>query len=155
MRAVCIGARTDHVSLSGDHTSGSRPAPNASPTLELRDPPIASTVPSGRTVRLCSVRGNPIEAAGCQVGDGNVMSRTYAVATEGTPSRSGSRPSPVLMIFPGAYIAALPPSRMAGSTVLQVWVARLSTTVAIARRFDEVARTRPSGSTNMGGEGGK
>jgi hypothetical protein len=55
------------------------------------------------------------------------------------------------MIFPGRYIAELPPSRTFGSTTLQVRVVRSSTRLAIGSSAVVAAKTRPSGRTYMCG----
>jgi hypothetical protein len=55
------------------------------------------------------------------------------------------------MTFPGRYIAALPPSVTAGSTVDHCCVVRLSTLVGMGSRAVLPARTRPSGSRNVCG----
>ena len=74
------------------------------------------------------------------------MSRTYAVAADGPFDTPESVPVPLLMIFPGRYIAELWPSTTTGSIVVQVWVATSSARVTTAASFAPASRTRPSGS---------
>src|SRR5262245_1164484 len=59
------------------------------------------------------------------------------------------------MIFPGRYIAALPPSKATGSTFVQAPVLKLSARAATGSSYDPVTITRPSGNTNICGYNGR
>src|SRR6476660_5839228 len=97
-----------HVLVAGFHSSAARtPVAGLIPPMS-REPPVASTLPSGRTVRLRCVHGLDIDAVGCHAGVPWVMSRTYVVAAEGVlpPLSVGADryELPAFMIFPGAYM---------------------------------------------------
>src|SRR4030081_2007499 len=110
------------ISVAGFQRSGWRTGAWGSKTSELSPPPLARTVPSGSSVRLCSVRGKAIEAVWRHRGGGAAMSSTYVVATDGAPGRSGSRPRPDFMNLPGVYMTELPACTGVGSIVVQACV---------------------------------
>src|SRR6267142_2207930 len=148
MRGLCWGAISAQLSVTGSQSSGVSTGALGSKTSELSPPPMVRTVPSGSSVRLCSVRGSVIEAVSRQCGAGAVMSSTYVVATDCAMGRSGSHPRPDFMTFPGMYMTELPPFITTGSTVVHVWVAMSSAYVGICRLFDAATSSRPSGRTN-------
>jgi hypothetical protein len=59
-----------------------------------------------------------MDAICCHAGLGAVISSMYVMADELVGEVSVLDELPALMIFPGKYIAALPPSRVRESTVL-------------------------------------
>src|SRR5262245_11105509 len=89
-----------------------------------------------------------------QAGADCIISRTYALADEGTYGGSDVADVPDLTTFPGRYMAALAPSYATGSTVVHLEVLRSSTCEAIIPSEAPAASTRPSGSTNICGYSG-
>src|SRR6478672_5107301 len=116
------------------------------------DPPVASTLPSGRIVRFRCVRAYAIDAVCTQCGVGCVVSSTYVVAFDGVapPLSAGADryELPAFMNLPGWYITPLPASSSVGSTIDHVCVATSSAYVGIFDSSDPVTITRPSGCWN-------
>src|SRR5580765_2583083 len=97
-----------------------------------------------------NARANFIDGTCRHVGDGWVMSITYAVDAA-LPAVPLSAAVPVLSTLPGAYMTALWPSLITGSTIDHDPVDRFSVRVSYALSFDPADSSRPSGSTNMNG----
>src|SRR4051812_25615404 len=119
-----------HVLVVADHISaGSTPRDGVGPPM-WDAPPVASTLPSGSSVRFRCVRANAIGAACCQTGEGPVASRTYVFALDAIvpPLSEGAEryELPAFMYCPGRYITPLPASRTVGSNVDQVCDATFS-----------------------------
>src|SRR4051794_16945471 len=64
-------------------------------------PPVASTVPSGKAVRLTKLRGKCRAPVGCHFGVGCDMSSVYAVLAD-APERPSSLAEPAFMNLLGA-----------------------------------------------------
>src|SRR5688572_4655180 len=150
-RGVCIEATVVHVSVAGDQSSAGRTASAPLVPSTVVPPPVASTEPSGSSVRLWNARGKAIGAVARQAGEPCVMSRTYVVAAAGAEDTPPRAAVPDFMILPGAYMTALWPSTTFGSTRLQVCVPTVSVRVAVGWATEPAASTRPSGSTNIAG----
>src|SRR3990167_8050760 len=103
-----------HCPVVGDHISAGRTACAAVPPSVAVSPPVATTDPSGSTVRLWNARGYAIGPAGCHAGDGSDISSTYVVAVA-APLIPFAEAVPDFMTRPGKYITALPPSMTRGS----------------------------------------
>src|SRR4051812_25304106 len=98
-----------HVPVAADQISTGRVAVAVLNALRSVPPPLASTPPSGSTVRFMNDRRNAIDPVACQVGFDLVMSMTNAVAAA-VPLLPLSAAVPAFRIFPGAYITADAPS---------------------------------------------
>ncbi len=99
-----------HCSVAGDHSSAESAALEKLVPERFVSPPVASTLPSGSVVRLRNDRPCVIESTWRHAGDPDVMSRTYAVFSEGIAGAPPSDAFPALRIFPGRYIVEEPAS---------------------------------------------
>ena len=90
-----------HCPVAGFHSSAAyTPALRSTSGAPEEFPPVASTVPSARTVRLFCRRPYAIEPVGVAVGVDPFRLIATAVLVDGPP--------PATRIFPTSYIAWLP-----------------------------------------------
>src|SRR5271169_3522746 len=120
-------ARSVQVWLVGDQSSAGKMALAVSVAAVVGPPPVARTVPSGRSVSVWYVRGYFIAAVACQVGEDCVMSNREAMVDEFRVAVSGSTEVPVFRNFPVRYMTELPPSTAAPPTAVHFCVVRYST----------------------------
>ena len=108
------------VSVSGFQISAGWTAFAMSTPSDREPPPLASTVPSGSSVRLWYARPCAIGAVSRQAGVGAFMSITAVrpwVSYASGPWKSGSAQAPAFMILFGRYMTALCPSNGLVATV--------------------------------------
>src|SRR4051812_32435720 len=103
-------ASTVHLPVAGSHRSAANTgwSRSTNPSTELLCPPVASTLPSASTVRLCWRRPTDIEEVGLTVVP--VVTSTTTAVLVGTllwPS-SLRAPPPATSTLPMSYVAKLP-----------------------------------------------